>query len=120
MSIIGKFFARIRREKFAANITREIYHKIFPHLNGHADQGYSFSSDDELVKSHLKGFYEMSKTIQQINLAAGRMPKAEGDAFRHVVARDINEQLRLYLKYANTRNSPCCNSQELQPAVAVA
>ncbi len=65
-----EFFANIRRKLLNRRVNREIYFKIFPHLNGLGNHGYPFSSNDELTKSHLKGFYEVSKTINEINRAA--------------------------------------------------
>lgn len=101
--IISQFFANIRHARLKRRIEREIYHKIFPHLNKHANHGYPFSSDDEMVKLHLKGFFEASLTIDDINRAAAKMPRAEGDAFRYIVARDLTERMRMYLEFANER-----------------
>ena len=39
MNIIQRFLAKMRREKFARNIEREIHHSIFPHIKGRADHG---------------------------------------------------------------------------------
>ena len=100
MGIIGKFIANRRRKSFEQRIEREIFHKIFPHLRQEADHGYPFSSDERLVKAHLKGFYNASKAIEEINRAAIKMPRAEGDAFRFIAARDLNERLAMYLEFA--------------------
>jgi hypothetical protein len=100
---IRKFLAKIRQRQFTAYIEREIYHKIFPHLRQRADHGYPFSSDDEMVKLHIRGFLDASVTIHAINRAAGKMPRAEGDAFRFIVARDFNERMEMYLKFAQER-----------------
>ncbi len=117
MSTIGKFAARIRREKFAANITREIYHKIFPHMNGQADHGYLFSSDKELYKARLDGSSTVRTMLCDLNSAALKMPEAECNAFLYIVNRDLEERLRMYVKLANARSVPC-SSQEQQPAAA--
>jgi len=79
-----KFFANIRRKLFTARIEREIYQKIFPHLNGVAKHGYPFDSDDEMVKMHIHGHLAAHGTLRLIERAAGKMPKAEGDAFRYI------------------------------------
>jgi hypothetical protein len=118
MEIIRKFIANIRRKLFAARTEREIYFKIFPHLNHRADHGYPFSSSDELEKSHLKCFYNVSKTLEEINRAAIKMPKAEGDAFRYIVARDLNEQVTMYLEFARSRECNC--EYEPQPVATAA
>ncbi len=106
MSIVGKFLARIRRKRFAANITREIYQKIFPHINDHVDHGYPFSSHDELETVRLKGYLSRVRASNEIELAANKMPEAEANAFLYIVNRDLEEQMRMYLKYANARKYP--------------
>lgn len=117
MSIIGKFLARMRREKFAANISREIYHKIFPHMNGHADHGYPFTTDDELHKARLQGSIEMWKKLRELDSAALQMPDAECNAFLFIVNRDLEERIRMYLKFAHARKVPG-EFREVQPATA--
>ena len=97
---IRKFFADIRERRFTARIRREMYCKIFPHLDRRADHGYPFSSNDGMVKEHLRGFIDTRLTLQAINLAAGKMPRAEGDAFRYIAFRDLNERMQMYLKFA--------------------
>ena len=77
MKIIGKFVASIRRKLFAERIDWEIYHKIFPHLNGRAKHDYPFSSQDEMVKDHLRGFLDASVAMHAINHAAGRIPPSQ-------------------------------------------
>jgi hypothetical protein len=119
MKIIEKFLARIRREKFARNIEREIFHKIFPHNNGHADHGYPFSSKDELHKARLKGSIELWKTLRALDSAALKMPESECNAFLYIVNRDLEERLRMYLKYINAHKNNC-EPLELQPVPAAA
>lgn len=119
MSTIGKFLVRIRREKFAANITREIYHKIFPHMNGHADHGYPFSSDKELYKARLEGSSTVRTMLCDLNSAALHMPEAECNAFLYIANRDLEERLRMYIRLANARSAPC-SSQPPQPVAAAA
>lgn len=104
-----KFFAAIRRTLFARRINREIYQNIFPHLNGHADHGYPFSSDDELHAERLKSSINVKRMVGALDAAALAMPAAEGNAFLYIANRDLEERLRLYLKFANARSS-------LQPA----
>jgi hypothetical protein len=98
--IIGKFFASIRQKLFTARIRREIYHGIFPHLNQVADHGYPFGTRDEMVKLHIHGNLAAHGTLRLIESAAGKMPKAEGDAFRYIAYRDLNERMEMYLKLA--------------------
>ena len=119
MSTIGKFLARIRREKFAANITREIFHKIFPHMNGHADHGYPFSSDNGLYKARLDCSINVRKLLCDLSTAGLHMPEAQGNAFLYIANRDLEERLRMYLKYAHA-NQSLENAPKLQPVTTVA
>lgn len=100
---IGKFFATIRQKLFAARISREIYHKIFPHLNQVADHGYPFKSDEEIVDMNMKAFLTTGSTLWLIERAAIKMPKAEGDAFRHIVYRDLQKRMWRYVEFAHDR-----------------
>ena len=38
--------------------------------------------------------------------AAGKMPKAYGDAFRYIAYRDLNERMKMYLEIAERRIQP--------------
>lgn len=98
--IIGKFFASIRQKLFNQRVNREIFHKIFPHLNQVADHGYPFGTKDEMVKLHIHGNLAAHGTLRLIERAAGKMPKAEGDAFRYIAYRDLNKRMEMYLKLA--------------------
>jgi hypothetical protein len=104
--IIGKFFASIRQKLFNQRVNREIFHRIFPHLNRRADHGYPFSSDDELVKLHIRNNLQVGLNLRLIGEMAGKMPKAYGDAFRYIVYRNLNEQLKMYLEIAERRIQP--------------
>ena len=114
-----KFFAAIRRMLFTRRINREIYHKIFPHLNGQADHGYPFSSDDELHAERLRSYLNFRKMLSALDAAVLKMPAAEGNAFLYLAHRDLEEQIRQYLKFANGRTA-LHGSQEQQPVAAAA
>ena len=122
MSIIEKFLAKIRRKQFADNTEREIYHKIFSHLNGQADYGYPFSSDAQLEHKNKEDFYQLAKCLEEIYLAAGRMPKAEGEAFLHIAARNLSVEMRMHLLYASARKDkqPCPEYSQCATTTATA
>jgi hypothetical protein len=101
-----KFFAAIRRMLFTRRINREIYHKIFPHLNGHADHGYPFDSDDAMVALHIQTGLETQTKLDMIEWTAAKLPKAYGDAFRYIAYRDLNERMKMYLEIAAERIQP--------------
>lgn len=98
--IIGKFFAKIRERLFTARVEREIYRKIFPHLRQEADNGYPFSSADELTREQIRGFLVASKLIRDLEQAGDKMPAAYGEAFRYVAYRDLNDRLTAYIELA--------------------
>ena len=106
MNPIRKFVSNLRQKLFAWRIQREIYQKIFPQLNREADHGYPFDSQDELVKLHIHGHLAAHGTLRLIEQAAGRMPRAEGDAFRYLAYRDLNERMARYLQLAEQREHP--------------
>ena len=103
---IGKFLASIRRKLFAARVDREIFFKIFPHLNQEADHGYPFKSDEEIFRARVRGNLQTSLDLDLIERAAARMPKAYGEGFRYIVYRDLNERMETYLEIAERRIQP--------------
>lgn len=103
MNIIGKFVSKIRQWYFHRRINREIYQKIFPHLNQMADHGYPFQTDQEMVRMHIRNNLKAGLNLRAIGATAAKMPKAEGDAFRYIVYRDLNERMEMYLEHARQR-----------------
>ncbi len=101
--MLKQFFANIRRKLFHRRVNREIYQKIFPHLNGEADHGYPFDSKDEMVKLHIRNNLKVGLNLRLIGATAAKMPKAEGDAFRYIAYRDLNERMQMYLEIAEGR-----------------
>jgi hypothetical protein len=104
--IIRKFFASIRQKLFEARMEREIYFRIFPHMNQEADHGYSFDSKDEMVRAHIRGRLQTSLDVDLIERAAARMPEAYGDAFRYIVYRDLGRRMERYMELAERRIQP--------------
>src|SRR5689334_20165179 len=100
MNIISMFFARIRRKWFMERTEWEIYHEVFPHLHGSADHGYPFMSEDELCNARLAGSLAMKKIMCDVDRAARKMPRMQGEAFQFIFARDMEKQMRKYLQYA--------------------
>ena len=106
MKPIKSFFAKIRQKFFNWRIDWEIYHKIFPHLNQHANHGYPFDSKDEMVRLHIRSGLDAHVKFNMIEWLAAKMPKAEGDAFRYIAYRDLNERMKMYLEIAAERIQP--------------
>ena len=106
MKNIKKFIERIRQRLFAAHVKREIYAKIFPHLRREADHGYPFDSDEKIIRSNMEAFLITESTLRLIERAADKMPKSEGDAFRHIAYRNLQRQMWRYLQFAHGRMQP--------------
>lgn len=106
MKSIRTFFASIRQKLFEARMEREIYFRIFPHMNQEADHGYPFGSKDEMVRAHIHGRLQTRLDVDLIQQAAARMPQAYGDAFRYIVYRDLNQRMEMYMKLAEKRLQP--------------
>jgi hypothetical protein len=106
IKIIGKFFATFRRKVFAAQVNREIFHKVFPHLRREANHGYPFTSDEEIVKTHVRGRLQTKLDFDLIERAAARMPKAYAEAFRYILYRDLQKRMEMYMEIAEDRIQP--------------
>jgi hypothetical protein len=106
MNIIGKFVSKIRRKLFARRVEGEIYQKIFPHLNGAANHGYPFASTEEMEHHMVRGCLHARLNLQIIDRTAAQLPKAEGEAFRYIAYRDLNERMEMYLALAEERTRP--------------
>ena len=106
MKTIGKFVAGIRQKMFAARVNREIFQEIFPHMRGDADRGYSFHSDDEIVRANIRGRLQTKLDLDLIDRAAARMPEAYGRAFRHIFYRDLQKRMEMYMEIAEERIQP--------------
>jgi predicted component of type VI protein secretion system len=79
-----KFIANLRRKLFNQRVNREIFDKIFPHLNQEANHGYPFDSDDEMVRLHIRNNLQAGLNLRRIGEVAAKMPKAYSDAFRYI------------------------------------
>ncbi len=101
-----KFFADIRRKLFSWRVSREIYGKIFPHLNQDADHGYPFHSKDEMEKMFVRHNLHARLNLQLIERTAAKLPKAEADAFCFIAYRDLNERMEMYIALAEERIRP--------------
>ncbi len=100
------FFAKLRLKRFDRRVNQEIFQKIFSHLNGEANHGYPFDSDDEMVRLHIRGGLDAQIKLDMIERTAAKMPQAYGDAFRYIAYRDLNERMKMYLKIAERRMQP--------------
>ena len=100
MNPIKSFFAKIRQQFFCWRVNREIFHRISPHLRNETDYGYQFHSTDELVAAHIRLNLQAGLTLRLIERTAAKLPKFQGDAFRLIAYRDLNERMQMYLEIA--------------------
>jgi len=98
------FFKRVRQHLFRERVDREIFGRIFPHLRKEKDYGYSFRTDLEMnaETDHL----DILASLRHIERQIGRMPKAYGASFRHILHRDINERLQSFEAVGRRRIQP--------------
>jgi hypothetical protein len=89
MNTITSFFAKIRNSWFVGHMEREIYNRIFPHLENERDYGYPFNSDEELHKLCQDSEIVATPFVQDIEWDIVRMPKAYGEAFRYILHREF-------------------------------
>lgn len=89
MNPIKSFFSKIRCKLFVWCLEREIFNRIFPHLEHEADYGYPFHSDEDLQKFCQDGAIAALPFVQQIECDIRRMPKAYGEAFRYILYREL-------------------------------
>ena len=98
---------------FNACVEREIYNRIFPHLENERDYGYPFTSDAELQEYSRDGEVCKLKFVQDIERDIIRMPKAYGEAFRYILHRDVKShrempasRIRMFAMLARRRVYP--------------
>ncbi len=82
-------------ESFIVKVEGEIQHTILPRLN----QEPEFK--DELFRQYARSRLELKVNTDLVEQCAKHMPKAEGEAFRYVVYRDLNKLLEMYLEFAD-------------------
>jgi hypothetical protein len=99
-----KFFSRMASLWFAWKIEREIYMKLFPHLEGEKDCGYQFRNDVEIACE--TDALDVRAALAEIERNISAMPKAYGESFRFVFRRDAFRFLMAYRDLAGQRIRP--------------
>jgi hypothetical protein len=75
-------------------------------MNHEADHGYPFSSLREMAEASSRKHLTAESTLRLIEQTASKMGKAEGDAFRYIAYRDLNDRMQMYLEFASPRVQP--------------
>ena len=116
MNPLQSFFANIRLKLFVWRIDREIYDRIFLHLEKERDCGYPFNSDEELQKLCANRKFQHLPFVRDIELDITRMPKAYGEAFRYILYRDLegrskmpSERMKMFQMLAKRRVKRKCD-----------
>lgn len=106
--MIGKLADLFRRktaaQKLEERINREIYGRLFPHLNAEQDHKYPFVNDRELV-AHTETL-DIQAALEKAERQISELPEAYGRCFRYAMRREICEKLRAYTALANCRTEP--------------
>ena len=101
---IRLFLAQQRQKSFKTGINHEIHERLFPHLLGERDFGYSFSSDEGM--NALTEKFDVQPLLHDIERHISNMPKSYGESFRHIMHRDLHERFRMYEQVARKAVQP--------------
>ncbi len=103
MNTVKSVLVKISQKLSDWRVNREIFHRVFPHLNRVSNHNYPFSSDEELERLALFSELDAKLHLELIERRAEKMPKAYGDAFRYIAYRDLNARMKMYLEIAEHR-----------------
>jgi hypothetical protein len=112
LAAVKSTIARIHETLFKWRLEWEIYHRIAPHIHQEKAFGYPFGSEAELRKNVIHGDLDAQLHLETMKLQADLMGTAYGEAFRHIVYRDLNKRMRMYLKLVQTRVPSECRIPE--------
>lgn len=103
---IQSFLTYVRHRLFTWRIEREIYNEIAPQVRGEQDNGYEFEGLDGLVRAADRMGREVRRELDFIDREAVRMGKADGNAFRLIMHRNIARSLKMYRAHMHRRQLP--------------
>jgi len=113
MNAIKSFFNNVSYTLFNLLTDREIYNRIFPHLQHEADHGYPFDSHEEMLQLCEDKELAAMPFVQSIERDIARMPKGCGQALRYILYRELKanktmsrERARMYRMYAHAYTFP--------------
>lgn len=102
--VSSSFVARLRRRFFNWRLNREIFERMFPHLEREKNHGYPFASD-EAMNDETQAL-DVQALLETVECRIRKLPKAYGECFRHIMHREIHERLRMYEEVAIRRTKP--------------
>ena len=89
MNALTSFFKNIRYTWFVIRMEREIYNRIFPHLENETGSWIPVRLDEELAKLCQDNEIAALPFVQNIERDIVQMPKAYGEAFRYILYREL-------------------------------
>jgi len=100
----SSFFARMGRKFFNWRLNREIFHRIFPHVQRESNEGYPFGSYAEM--NQQSEIFDVQNILEGVERQIEQLPTAYGQCFRLVMRRDIHQRLKMYAEVAKRRTPP--------------
>jgi len=102
--MLGTFFSELRQKLFDWRLNYEIFDRIFPHLLRERNWGYEFKTEEEVCSCTLA--LDAQLALAKIEEQATRMPDAYRKAFRYVMHRNLQAELKKYELAARRRTRP--------------
>jgi len=100
----SSFFVRLGRKLFYRRLNREIFSSLMPHLGHESDEGYPFTSDEEITAQTEA--LDLERMLQDIEGKIKKLPAAYGRCFRYLMHKDIYERLQMYAQVAKCETPP--------------
>jgi hypothetical protein len=101
---LNSLVSKLRHKTFEWIIEKEIFERLFPHLEREKNYGYPFMTDQEMATATSD--LNVESLFRKLERKTHRMPKAYGEAFRHIMYRDIHSRLSNYHALAERRVNP--------------
>lgn len=100
----SSWLARMRQKVFKWHLSREIFDKIFSHLESEQNHGYLFRTDAEM--NAQTEALNVQAVLDDVERQTKKLPKAYGEAFRYIMHRDLCERLNWYAAEARRHTHP--------------
>jgi hypothetical protein len=96
----------MRRKFFKWHLSREIFDKIAPHLQAEKNHGYPFHTAAEM--NAQTDAFNVKALLDDVDRQTKVLPTAYGEAFRHIMCRDLYGRLNDYAAEARRHMHPKC------------
>ena len=94
MNPLLSFLTNLQSKFLKWRVNREIFERVFSHLEQEKDYGYPFKTDAQLeaVTDNLN----VQELLREAEECIARMPAAYGRSFRYIMHRDLRRQVLQY------------------------